>query len=57
LGKSAEVRLMIIHLVGNSKPELIKALLTRSLLSLIAVSGKPTIESDGIPGGKDGLQS
>jgi hypothetical protein len=35
--------------VGNSRPELIIALRTRSLLSLTAVSGKPTIAKAGKP--------
>src|SRR5690554_2023338 len=49
LGKSAGARLMVMRRAGNSKPELRMALRTRSLLSLTAVSGKPTIDRPGRP--------
>ena len=47
LGRSAEARLTVMRRVGNSRPEFIMALLTISLLSLMAVSGNPTIANGG----------
>ena len=47
LGKSAGARLIVMRLVGNSNPALIMALRTRSLLSLTAVSGRPTMVNAG----------
>jgi hypothetical protein len=43
LGSSAGARLTVMRRLGNSNLELISALRTRSLLSLTAVSGRPTI--------------
>jgi hypothetical protein len=49
LGSSAGARLMVMRRAGNSKWELIMALRTRSLLSLTAVSGRPTMWKEGRP--------
>ena len=49
LGRSAGAKFMVIRLAGNSKPALMMALRTLSLLSLTAVSGRPTMVSAGKP--------
>ena len=49
LGSSAGARLIVIRRAGNSKCALIMALRTRSLLSLTAVSGRPTMWNAGNP--------
>ncbi len=49
LGKSAGAKLKVMRFCGNSRPLLIMALRTRSLLSRTAVSGKPTKVSIGRP--------
>lgn len=49
LGKSAGARLMVMRCNGNSNWLLSKALRTRSLLSLTAASGKPTMDNEGKP--------
>ena len=46
---SAGERFTVIFSKGNWKPEFFMADRIRSLLSLIAVSGRPTTENDGIP--------
>lgn len=46
---SAGARLMVVRPIGGAKPELIKAVQTRSLLSLTAVSGSPTTTTFGSP--------
>ena len=48
-GISAGAKFTVIRLAGNSNPELIIAPRTLSLLSLTAVSGKPTVEKAGKP--------
>jgi len=40
---------MVTRLAGKSKPEFLIAVLTRSLASSMALSGKPTIEKEGKP--------
>ena len=47
LGRSAGAKLMVMRRVKNSRPEFIMALLTLPLLSLMAVSGSPTIAIGG----------
>ena len=49
LGSDAGDRFTVMRLLGNSKLALMMAERTRSLLSLTAVSGKPTIEKAGKP--------
>jgi len=49
-GKSAGAKLIVMRRVGKTNCEFIKALRTRSLLSLTAVSGRPTIDNAGKPG-------
>src|SRR5450830_820896 len=49
LGRSAGARLRVMRRAGYCSAELRMALRTRSLLSLTAVSGKPTSVSDGRP--------
>ena len=45
--RSAGARLIVMRRVENSRPEFIMALLTLPLLSLMAVSGSPTIANGG----------
>jgi hypothetical protein len=45
----AGAKFTIILLLGNSKFEFFIAVFTRSLLSLMLVSGRPTISKKGIP--------
>src|SRR5690606_15373072 len=49
LGRSAGARLRVMRRAGKSKPEFWIALRTRSLLSLTAVSGRPTRVMPGRP--------
>ncbi len=49
LGMSAGAKLTVMRRSGNSRPELIMALLTLSLLSFTAFSGKPTMAKLGSP--------
>ena len=49
LGKSAGARFRVMRRGGNSNAQLRIALRTRSLLSLTAVSGRPTNASEGRP--------
>ena len=49
LGSYAGAKFTVMRRLGNSNLELIIALRTRSLLSLTAVSGKPTILNAGRP--------
>lgn len=46
---SAGARLTVIRVDGKENPEFLRALLTRSLLSCIATSGRPTILKAGRP--------
>jgi len=52
LGKSAGDRLTVIRPLGNSRPELIRAERTLSLLSRTTASGRPTMANAGMPGPK-----
>ena len=45
----AGARLTVILLTGKTKPEFLMAVLTRSLDSLTAESGRPTISKQGSP--------
>ena len=47
---SAGARFTVILIIGNSNPEFFMALLTLSLDSFTAESGRPTMLKDGIPG-------
>ena len=47
LGRSAGAKLVVMRRVENSRQEFIMALLTLPLLSLMAVSGNPTIANGG----------
>jgi hypothetical protein len=40
---SAGARLMVVRPMGNLKPELVRAVLTRSRASFTAASGRPTM--------------
>jgi hypothetical protein len=49
LGISAGAKLIVMRLAGKSNWQFLMALRTRSLLSLTAASGRPTIEKLGKP--------